>query len=316
MALASRVVVAATSREADVVHVQQAAFSFLARDLSRIGVPLVVSCHANDVSRTALMGPGCPDRGRLLEAGLGGASRVTAVSGFTRDLASSAGAKEPISIIPPSVDASLFRAGGRDEARRELGLPLEARIVLSVGRLVPRKGHHALVDALATLEQDTLLAVVGEGPERSSLADRARVKGVEGRIHFRGRVSDQELRLCYRAADLFALPVADREDEHGLDCEGFGIVFLEAAAAELPVVAGRAGGVADAVVDGETGILVSPGDIDVLSQALSSLLDDRDRARAMGRAGHTRVVAEFAPETMVRRYEEVFAGVLARAAGV
>jgi phosphatidylinositol alpha-1,6-mannosyltransferase len=133
--------------------------------------------------------------------------------------------------------------------------------------------------------------IVGDGPHRPALEALARHMGIESLVHFAGEVPDRELARWYAAADVFALCSEERRGERSV--EGFGIVFLEASASGLPVVGTKAGGIPDAVADGETGLLVPPGDPDAVAHAIGRLLQDNELALRMGSAGRDRVLNQF-----------------------
>jgi phosphatidylinositol alpha-1,6-mannosyltransferase len=135
---------------------------------------------------------------------------------------------------------------------------------------------------------DLVYVVAGDGPDRERLVELARRLGVDESVRFVGAVEDAELPLWYSLGDVFVMP--SRSDPP--DVEGFGIVYLEAAACERPVVAARAGGVPDAVADGVSGLLVEPGDRDGLARALAELLSDPARRANLGRRARERVLAE------------------------
>jgi phosphatidylinositol alpha-1,6-mannosyltransferase len=202
-------------------------------------------------------------------------------------------------IITPGV--SSFEVMSRREARARLGVPEEDRIVLSVGRLVERKGLSTVIDAVKRLpaSERIRLIIIGDGPEYPFLFRSASER--PGLVRFITNASDEHVREWYAAADVFCLPVKETPD----DVEGFGIVFLEAALAGLPVIAGKAGGAVEAVVDRETGILVNPYDAGEVERALSLLLNDPDRARRMGEAGRARAERDFRWEDRWRAFEEI-----------
>jgi phosphatidylinositol alpha-1,6-mannosyltransferase len=203
----------------------------------------------------------------------------------------------PLTVVPPGVDTERFHpleADRRAAIRHRLGLPADGRLVLSVSRLVPRKGMDVLIEAGARLAEgrpDLVVAVAGAGRDRGRLERLARKAGAP--VRFLGRISDADLPGLYACADVFAMCCRNRWGS--LEQEGFGIVFLEAAASGLPAVAGASGGAADAVADGRTGVVVHrPADPVAVVAALAPLLDHPDRCRAMGAAARTRVEAEFA----------------------
>ena len=185
-------------------------------------------------------------------------------------------------IVPPGVDTDRFRpldSDARATTRRQFGLRGDAPLVLGVSRLVPRKGFDVLIDAVRGLD-GVQLAIAGDGRDRARLERRARAMG--DRVRFLGRVADTDLSALYGCADVFSMLCRDRWG--GLEAEGFGIVFLEAAACGVPSVAGRSGGSHDAVVDHETGFVVEPRDVEAIRGALDALLGDDDRRARFARA--------------------------------
>lgn len=166
-------------------------------------------------------------------------------------------------------------------------------ILLTVARLVPRKGIDTVLQAFPPLlERFPRLQywIVGDGPSRESLARQTRQLGLLDAVRFMQNVTDTELPQIYRRAAIFVMPA--RADYHAGSVEGFGIVYLEASASGLPVVAARAGGAAEAVIENETGLLVPPDDPAALEQALARLLSDPERRQRMGRAGRRWVERE------------------------
>jgi len=166
-------------------------------------------------------------------------------------------------------------------------------VLLTVGRLVPRKGIDSVLQVLPTMLvrfPDLRYRIVGDGPDRLRLEQMAHGLGVAHAVRFLGRMSDEELPQVYRDAHIFVMPV--REEPEAASIEGFGIVYLEASASGLPVVAGRSGGVAEAVQEGKTGFLVPPDDPMALAQVLQRLLGDAELRRRMGHAGRRWVEEE------------------------
>lgn len=188
--------------------------------------------------------------------------------------------------LPPGVDEKIFHPGsGGDEVRARLGLT-DRPVVVCVSRLVPRKGQDTLIRAMPAIlaaEPDTVLLIVGGGPYEKDLRRLAHDTGVAASVRFTGSVPWSELPAHYGAGDVFAMPCRTRRG--GLDVEGLGIVYLEASATGLPVVAGDSGGAPDAVLDGETGWVV-PGDSPAeTADRITTLLADEELRRRMGERG-------------------------------
>jgi phosphatidylinositol alpha-1,6-mannosyltransferase len=199
---------------------------------------------------------------------------------------------ERVHLLTPGI-AREFLEGARlpERIRSRYGLGGK-RILLTVGRLVERKGHEDVIRSLPEVVRefpDVAYLIVGAGPLEARLKSLARELGVEGRVVFAGRVSREDLPDCYAACEVFVMP--NRELSSG-DTEGAGIVLLEAAALGKPVVAGRAGGTGDSVIEGETGFRIDPANHEELPLRLRQLLRDRELGRRMGEAGRRMVMTE------------------------
>lgn len=202
--------------------------------------------------------------------------------------------------LAPGVDVDAYRPdvdGSDVRARYDVG---DRPVIVCVSRLVPRKGQDTLIAALPAIRRrvpDAALLLVGGGPYRPTLARLAREAGVADHVRFTGSVSWPDLPAHYRAGEVFAMPCRTRGA--GLDLEGLGIVYLEASAAGLPVVAGDSGGAPDAVREGETGYVVS--NRAALVERITALLTDRSLARRLGSAGRRWVEAEWRWDTQAAR---------------
>ncbi len=198
-----------------------------------------------------------------------------------------------IRVVYPGVDTNRFAPSvGGDAVRLRLGLGRDEVVLLSVGRLQRRKGHDLAIRTMARLRSELPLlryVIVGEGDERKYLEGLIDQCGVGDVIRLVGEVPGEELAQFYAASDIFLLP---NRIENG-DIEGFGIVFLEAASASRPVIAGNSGGVAEAVVDGTTGLLVSGTDEAELGAAIVTLANDPFMRLRLGEAGRRRVERSF-----------------------
>jgi phosphatidylinositol alpha-1,6-mannosyltransferase len=188
--------------------------------------------------------------------------------------------------LPPGVDEKVFHAGsGGAEVRERLGLT-DRPVVVCVSRLVPRKGQDTLILAMPRIlasQPEAVLLIVGGGPYEKDLRRLARETGVTDSVRFTGAVPWSELPAHYGAGDVFAMPCRTRRG--GLDVEGLGIVYLEASATGLPVVAGDSGGAPDAVLDGETGWVVRGGSPEEAADRIVALLGDPELRQNMGERG-------------------------------
>jgi phosphatidyl-myo-inositol dimannoside synthase len=256
--------------------------------------PYVVVAHGAEITVFGRL-PGTHAMARKV---LRGAAGVVAAGGYpAREAARAAGRDLPGVVVPPGVDADRFRGplpeDQRAANRASFGLDPTRPMVLGLSRLVPRKGFDVVIDALAT-RSDIQLVIAGSGRDRARLERRA-----DGRVRFLGRVPDRDLPALYGCADVFAMCCRDRWG--GLEAEGFGIVFLEAAACGVPAVAGRSGGAHEALLDGQTGFIVRPRDVEGVRGAVDALLGDRDRREAMGLAARRRAVEDFSYDDLVTR---------------
>ncbi|MFF8385489.1 glycosyltransferase family 4 protein [Streptomyces kanasensis] len=206
--------------------------------------------------------------------------------------------------LTPGVDEKTFHPdSGGAALRARLGLA-DRPVVVCVSRLVPRKGQDTLVRAMPAVlaaVPDAVLLVVGGGPYEDELRRLARESGVAGSVRFTGSVPWEELPAHYGAGDVFAMPCRTRRG--GLDVEGLGIVYLEASATGLPVVAGDSGGAPDAVLDGETGWVVRGGSPQDAAERIVPLLQDPDLRRRMGERGRAWVEEKWRWDLLAERLE-------------
>ncbi|OBG03752.1 glycosyltransferase family 4 protein [Mycolicibacter sinensis] len=233
---------------------------------------------------------------------------VTFVSHYTRGRFSSAfGPDAALEHLPPGVDTDRFRPdpAARAELRLRHGLG-ERPTVVCVSRLVPRKGQDMLIRALPAIRQrvpGAALVIVGGGPYAETLHQLAAQHEVADAVTFTGGVPAAELPAYYLLGDVFAMPCRTRGA--GLDVEGLGIVFLEASAAGVPVVAGRSGGAPETVLDKRTGRVVDGRSVVQIGDAVSELLADPDRAAAMGAAGRDWVTGHWRWDTLAGRMADL-----------
>ncbi|MCI4675399.1 glycosyltransferase family 4 protein [Candidatus Mycolicibacterium alkanivorans] len=233
---------------------------------------------------------------------------VTFVSHYTRGrFASAFGPTAHLEHLPPGVDVERFRpdAAARAELRTRYGLGQRPTVVC-VSRLVPRKGQDMLIKALPDIQRrvdGAALVIVGGGPHAENLHRLAREVGVSEHVVFTGGVSSAELPAHHAMGDVFAMPCRTRG--YGLDVEGLGIVFLEASASGVPVVAGRSGGAPETVRDGATGRLVDGRSHDQIVEAIGSILADPTLAARMGAAGRDWISRDWSWRTQTTRLAEL-----------
>ena len=233
---------------------------------------------------------------------------VTFVSRYTRSrFAPAFGPKTCLEYLPPGVDTDRFRpdAAARDELRERYGLGGRPTVVC-LSRLVPRKGQDMLIKALPSIRQHVdgaALVVVGGGPYLDSLRRLARDHGVADHVTFTGGVPSAELPAHHALADVFAMPCRTRGA--GMDVEGLGIVFLEASATGVPVIAGQSGGAPEAVQHNKTGLVIDGTSVSEIAEAVTELLSDRDRAAKMGAAGREWVTSQWRWDTLAARLSDL-----------
>lgn len=234
---------------------------------------------------------------------------VTYVSDYTRRRLAGALRSTRLEWVPPGVDTSVFNADRDGSAvRRQHGL-VDRPVVVCVSRLMPRKGQDVLIRGLADVQQrvpGAALLLVGGGPDMPRLQRLAVECGVADDVRFTGSVPWPELPDYFAAGDVFAMPCRTRFG--GIDVEGLGIVYLEAAAVGLPVVAGRSGGAPEAVRDGETGLVVDGRSITAVAAAVGDLLADPARAESMGERGRQWVEQDWRWDVIAARFRAALAG--------
>jgi phosphatidyl-myo-inositol dimannoside synthase len=233
------------------------------------------------------------------------ARHIIAAGGYpAAEAERAAGRPLPITVVPCGVDPERFRpldAAERTAARAHFGIPDDAEVIVSVSRLVPRKGFDTAIRAVARLGRirpDLLLVIAGGGRDDERL--RRLAAELDAPVQFLGRVPHADLPALYGCGDVFAMLCRNRWG--GLEQEGFGIVFVEAAACGVAQVAGDSGGAAEAVADGETGIVIhDPENVQAVADAFATLLDDDELRRQMGERSRRRAVEEFSYDVLARR---------------
>jgi phosphatidylinositol alpha-1,6-mannosyltransferase len=291
-----------------VVFGAAAPLGLLASALRREGVDRIVGLtHGHEAGWASLPGA----RGLLRRIG-DGMDVLTYLGEYTRRRVAaglSPGAVSRMRRLAPGVDETVFHAGaGGDAIRARYGLG-DRPVVVCVSRLVPRKGQDALIYAWPRVLKavpDAALLLVGGGPYRPALEKLRAERGVTGSVWITGEVPWAELPAHYDAGNVFAMPCRTRR--HGLDVEGLGIVYLEASATGLPVIAGDSGGAPDAVLAGETGLVVDGRSVTAVAGSVVELLRNPAGAAAMGEKGRAWIEREWRWAVQARRFAALLEG--------
>jgi phosphatidylinositol alpha-1,6-mannosyltransferase len=284
-----------------------APLALLTPTLRRAGITrAVASTHGHEVGWSMLP---------VARQALGAIGRqvdvITFVSTYARSrIAAALGPLAALEYLPPGVDTDVFRpdAAARGSLRSALGVG-DRPVVACISRLVARKGQDMLIRALpAILEAvpDAVLLIVGDGPDRAALERQVTAARMSAHVVFTGAVPWAELPAHYAVADVFAMPCRTRG--RGLDVEGLGIVFLEASAAGLPVVAGSSGGAPETVQADRTGVVVDGRDVPAIASAVTRLLVDRALAQRWGAAGREWITATWDWQRSADRLARLLSG--------
>ncbi|HVF21229.1 MAG TPA: glycosyltransferase family 4 protein [Mycobacteriales bacterium] len=277
----------------------------LAGSLRDVAPRAVASTHGHEIGWSRL-----PGARQVIQRVARTVEVVTYLGDYTeRILRPAIGGRTTLARLPSGVDTDVFRPDvDASDVRRRHGLS-DRPVVVCVSRLVPRKGQDVLIRGLADVRRavpDAALLVVGGGPDMPRLQRLAVECEVGDHVRFTGSVPWADLPAHYASGDVFAMPCRSRFA--GLDVEGLGIVYLEAAATGLPVVAGAAGGAPEAVLDGETGVVVNGTDVPAVARAVADLLGDPQQAREMGAAGREWVEREWRWDTLAARLRSLLTG--------
>jgi phosphatidylinositol alpha-1,6-mannosyltransferase len=263
-----------------------------------VGMKVLIGAHGMEVLKETTS-----FRRRLIRLTYRRAHRGLAVSRYTRQALIRLGVpEEKVAWVPNGVDVEFFRPGEKSFTLIERHGLKGKKVILTLARLVPRKGQDQVIRALPRVLQQVPNAVyllAGKGGDEPRLRALAQSLGLADRVLFAGHVPAQLLADYYNLADIYIM--VSREIEQGGDVEGFGITFLEAAACGLPAIGGRSGGIPDAIVEGQTGLLVDPEDTDQIAEAILRLLTEEPYARRLGCQGRQRVVETLQWSQVARR---------------
>ncbi len=263
-------------------------------------LPYIVSCHGNDILQAGKV----RRRKKMAQKVLSGAKLVTVNSRYTGRLVEKLEIEDgKIKVVYPGVDSrsKIQDLRIKDDLIKNYKLNGK-KVVLSVGRLVERKGFDKVIEAMpqvAAKVPEVVYLIAGSGPDEERLKELS-VKA-SGHIRFLGRISEEEKWELLGLCDVFIMPARENDE----DVEGFGIVYLEAGLAGKPVLAGKVGGAKEAVVDRQTGLLVNSENLDEISRAIIELLNDQELADKLGRAGQQRAMEEFSWEKVGGEFREI-----------
>jgi len=273
-------------------------------------LPLVIFCHGDEISQIEKR----RYQPRVRDFIYRHADAIIAANQFACDgLARIGIPEERVHKLTPGVNLEHFQPRPRrPDLINRYGLQGK-KVLLTVARLVPRKGHKIVLEALSKVLRevpDLKYLIAGEGPEKDNLQAMARELHLQDAVIFAGDIGHDQVCDVYNLCDVFAM--VNRLDEGG-DVESFGMVFTEANAVGKPVIGGRSGGTAEAVIQGQTGFLVDPSNSDELASRLVLLLKNEELCKRMGTAGLERVRVEFNWNTRAQALREISASLLMRA---
>jgi len=253
-------------------------------------LPYLVYTHGMDI----LMAQKTARKKIILDKILSRAKSIIANSHFTSDQVIKLGAKsENIAVIYPcpNIDHPQISEWKIDEVKEKYGLKGK-KIMITVGRLVPRKGHDLVIQALPYLIKkipDIIYLIIGQGPNRLALEELVNKNNLRDYVKFLSEVPSETLPALYQVSNVLVMP----SRQIGPDVEGFGIVYLEANLFSKPVIGGRSGGISEAVIDGKTGLLVNPNSVEDLTEAINKILTNPSYAERLGMQGMERVINQF-----------------------
>jgi phosphatidylinositol alpha-1,6-mannosyltransferase len=302
--LAERINAIARAEQADVIFLDPM-LPLGALNTRLDAAPNVVIVHGAEITVPGRL----PGSHQLARRVLRNTAGIVAAGGYPAAQAEHAAERPlPTLLVPPGVDTERFTPdaapGERDAICAQFGLDPARPFVLGLSRLVPRKGFDVLIDAVAHFDGAVQLAIGGSGRDRKRLEACAAKRGVT--VRFLGRVDDADMPALYRSADVFAMLCRDRWG--GLEAEGFGIVFLEAAACGTPQLAGRSGGAHEAVADGETGLIVDPRSVVDVTRALERIIGDDALRTSMGVRARGRAVTQYSYDVLAERLRPLACG--------
>lgn len=294
------------ARQVDLVYLGDGLLAPLGVIIKKItGKPVAITAHGLDVTYSNWLYQ------KICIGSLKHLDRIIAVSRQTIEECVKRGVEREKCIFIPNgiVAPEMNRKFARQDLSRFLDVKTEnKKIILTVGRLVKRKGHAWFIaNILPELKKDILYLVAGDGPEKENIERIIEKKNLSKQVRLLGRISDKDLELIYRTADLFVMPNIKVPG----DIEGFGIVAIEAAAYGLPVVASAIEGIKDAIVDGKNGFLVSLKGKQSFTKTISRLLADNQRRKELARKFTNFTIAKYSWEKLADRYAKELSAISA-----
>lgn len=280
-------------RDIDVIHLNEGFLSILGLVLRAFAKPISVTVHGLDITYKNKIYQ------RIIPKCLSRLDKIICISGAVVSECIKRGIPpEKLCLVSEGLEDEFYMDEDKQVLRRrfkkEFGIEIgDKMILLSVGRLVPRKGIHWFVEnVISTLLskcENFIYLIVGEGPMRRQIQEVVREKGMDKWVFLLGKLSDDQLRLVYNIADIFIMPNIPLEG----DLEGFGIVCLEAASCKLPIIASNLEGIKDATLNGKIGILVPPLNVDAFVKEILSLMEDGALRKELGERARSLVLSEF-----------------------
>jgi phosphatidylinositol alpha-1,6-mannosyltransferase len=263
-------------------------------------IPYIVFTHAMDITYPQKY----PRKKILMQKILNSAEKIITVSRYTKyeiyKLLDNRSQRKIEIITPaPNITPNQFSIFNSQFSNKD------EKIILSVGRLVARKGYDTVIKSLSLVLNkipNIKYIIIGNGSYKETLQKLAQKLELQDRIEFKENLSDEQVAQYYNACDVFIMPSRETSDR---DVEGFGLVYLEANSFGKPVIAGKSGGVEDAVIDGQTGFLVEPEDVNMVAESLIKILSNKDLAEKLGQQGRLRVEREFSWFHKARQLEKI-----------
>jgi len=285
----------------DIIHILNAGFSIFTVHLKKeLNIPVIVTAHGKDFMKPWVFPKADEtEKKKLLLEGLNKADSIIAVSNYTKNKLLELGVKTNISVILNGCDPQKFHPKKKNQKiLAKLNIKERDNLLLTVSRLMDRKGQDVVIKALPSVLKkypNTKYILIGTqdfGYEEENLRNLARKLNLKKNIIFLGYVPDDNLIDYYNSCDIFILTPREIKTDNYIDAEGFGIVYLEAGSCEKPVIASNTGGVPEAVIDGETGILVEPENFEETANAIIRLLENSELGKKLGKNARKKVMEE------------------------